>query len=125
LYAVVVSMAKRVHRDLGTLGLALCALFIVAAATMAWPIARSAAGPYATDIAPIAVSLTATGCAAFAARRSRHDRAMRLTWCWLAAALVVRALADLSWAWIDLVQHRDPFPSVADIGYLLFFPALL
>ncbi len=46
----------------------------------------------------------------------------RKAWMIIAAAMFFNTLGDLSWSVIELVFHQDPFPSVADIGYLMFYP---
>lgn len=43
-------------------------------------------------------------------------------WTLLAAALVFNTFGEASWAVIEVVLHQNPFPSVADIGYLAFYP---
>ncbi|MDQ1262710.1 MAG: Hybrid sensory histidine kinase BarA, partial [Euryarchaeota archaeon] len=46
----------------------------------------------------------------------------RKAWMIIAAAMFFNTLGDLFWSVIELVLHQDPFPSVADIGYLMFYP---
>jgi len=43
-------------------------------------------------------------------------------WTLLAAALIFNTFGEASWAVIEVVLHQNPFPSVADIGYLAFYP---
>ncbi len=61
-----------------------------------------------------AVALFCTGC--------RSTGRARKAWMVIAAALFFNTLGDLSWSVIELIFHQDPFPSVADIGYLMFYP---
>ena len=56
----------------------------------------------------------------YTARRS-VGRA-RKAWIMIAAAMLFNTLGDLSWSVIEFVLHQNPFPSVADIGYLMFYP---
>jgi signal transduction histidine kinase len=49
----------------------------------------------------------------------QHRDAMKKMWFWLAMALVSLAIADCVWAYLELVLKIDPFPSVADIFYVL------
>ena len=56
----------------------------------------------------------------YTARRSA-GRA-RKAWIMIAAAMLFNTLGDLSWSVIEFVLHQNPFPSVADIGYLMFYP---
>jgi len=46
----------------------------------------------------------------------------RKAWIMIAAAMLFNTLGDLSWSVIEVVLHQNPFPSVADIGYLMFYP---
>ncbi|MHB8119361.1 MAG: hypothetical protein ACYDHX_11625, partial [Methanothrix sp.] len=56
----------------------------------------------------------------YTARRS-VGRA-RKAWIMIAAAMLFNTLGDLSWSVIEFVLHQNPFPSFADIGYLMFYP---
>ena len=60
-----------------------------------------------------------------AARSARHPSVAR-AWRLFAAAFVAYALADLAWFLIEVVQGRVvPTPSVADLGYLAFYPLMV
>jgi len=61
-----------------------------------------------------AVALFCTGCRS----AGRSGKA----WMVIAAAMFFNTLGDLSWSVVELVLHQDPFPSIADIGYLMFYP---
>jgi hypothetical protein len=54
---------------------------------------------------------------------ARHSQG-RSKWAWmlLAAALLANSLGEAVWAVLEIVFHEDPFPSLADIGYLAFYP---
>lgn len=56
----------------------------------------------------------------YTARRS-VGRAKK-AWMLIAAAMLFNTLGDLSWSVVEFVLHQNPFPSVADIGYLMFYP---
>lgn len=43
-------------------------------------------------------------------------------WLVLAAALAFNTFGEAAWGVIEVVLHQNPFPSVADVGYLLFYP---
>ncbi len=60
------------------------------------------------------VSLFCAGC--------RSAGKTRKAWMIIAVAMLFNTLGDLSWSVIELVLHQNPFPSVADIGYLMFYP---
>jgi diguanylate cyclase (GGDEF)-like protein len=46
----------------------------------------------------------------------------RRPWLWLAAGFACYLAGDLSWVYITHLLGEVPFPSVADIAYLLFYP---
>lgn len=56
----------------------------------------------------------------YTARRSA-GRA-RKAWIMISAAMLFNTLGDLCWSVVEFVLHQNPFPSVADIGYLMFYP---
>jgi diguanylate cyclase (GGDEF)-like protein len=117
-----------IHRTIASLGrngLLLCGGILVVAVAATWSPGTGASRDYLSDLMPVAVAAGAGGCAALVGSRSPSGSGMRRTWYWLAVALLLRAAADATWAWIELVQHRSPFPSLADVGYVLFYPALL
>lgn len=57
-------------------------------------------------------------------RAARLPYGRRLPWLLLALGQGAAVAGDLLWNWIDYVEHRDPFPSVADIAYLAEYPLL-
>ncbi len=46
----------------------------------------------------------------------------RRAWTVLAIAMIFDAFGEGSWAIIEIVLHQNPFPSIADAGYLMFYP---
>lgn len=50
----------------------------------------------------------------------RHQGAMRRAWAWMAMAFLAYTVGDLVWAYLELVLQAEPFPSVADLFYILF-----
>jgi diguanylate cyclase (GGDEF)-like protein len=80
---------------------------------------------YVADLGPVALGAVATGAAAAAARGQRSDPRVARAWWFIALALALRTAADAVWSGLELVAHTSPFPSVADIGYSLFYPAVL
>jgi PAS domain S-box-containing protein len=73
-----------------------------------------------TDIISIAGSLLAAASMFLVARHSRGRS--KNAWMLLAVSLIVNALGEISWTVIEVIFHEDPFPSIADIGYLAFYP---
>ncbi|HPT36801.1 MAG TPA: ATP-binding protein [Methanothrix sp.] len=54
---------------------------------------------------------------------ARHSAGRaRKAWLLLAVALAFNALGETAWSVIEVIFHEDPFPSLADIGYLAFYP---
>ena len=52
-------------------------------------------------------------------------RRARVAWRTVALAMFFYAGGDILWAYYELVLGIDPFPSLADVGYLLFYPTLM
>jgi diguanylate cyclase (GGDEF)-like protein/PAS domain S-box-containing protein len=64
--------------------------------------------------------------AAFIASHRASSRASRGAWALIGLGFVAYAFGDLAWFWFEVVEGvAVPFPSVADIGYLGFFPLML
>ncbi len=70
-------------------------------------------------ISPIVAGL-ATYCLILAAARSTGK--MRTAWGLMAAALFSAALADITWGILETSLGIVPFPSIADVFYMLFYP---
>ncbi|MCV7435075.1 putative bifunctional diguanylate cyclase/phosphodiesterase [Mycolicibacterium bacteremicum] len=79
-------------------------------------------GPVA-DFGSVVIGAAGTLCNLIARRALRTSDARR-TAALLAVALACWTAGDLAWAFSAQVFGRAPFPSVADIGYLLFYVAL-
>ncbi len=56
------------------------------------------------------------------AARSTAFRRTRLAWLLIALGMSIYASGDGAWAWISIIQHSNPFPSVADVAYVAFYP---
>ena len=72
-----------------------------------------------TDLAQLGAAAAACGTAARAAVRSTG----RFRTMWIATSFACGAWAagEAVWSWYEIVQHSDtPFPSLADVGFLLF-----
>lgn len=94
---------------------------------VAWFVLSGATGPtrtFVSDAAYLPLGAAGLVLAARAAWRAPHRRD-RLVWALIAFALVCRLQGDGSWWWLEAVDHRSPFPSVADIGYNGFYPVLI
>ena len=79
-----------------------------------------------TDWAKFPINLLATACLFYAARLSLSvSRKVFLAWMMMALGQLSFALGDGIWAYIETVQKQSPFPSPADIAYLLTYPLLM
>ena len=66
----------------------------------------------------LAAVLASVGCA-LAARRTRDQR--RRAWRWLSVGAASWAAGQAVWSYYEIVLDREvPFPSLADVGFLLF-----
>lgn len=50
------------------------------------------------------------------------NRKVALAWFFIALSCLVWAMADTTWAVLELILHEEPFPSIADLFYLLYYP---
>ena len=80
------------------------------------PNSRMVFGDLASPIIELVVIISLS----YAAYRSQGR--MRVAWLMIALAVMSYALGDVIWAVLELVYNQNPFPSVADLFYLLFYP---
>lgn len=114
---------RRLHNEHGAWGAAVLCAAIVAGiwSTVA---TQSQLTSYLSDLLPVGFAALATTCALLAAR-SCHDVRVARAWRFVTAAMLFRMVGDGIWAWLELVEHTSPFPSLADVGYIAFYPAVL
>jgi diguanylate cyclase (GGDEF)-like protein len=75
------------------------------------------------NFSSIVFNLLATIALYMAARRSRVvSRRLYFAWGILALAQLSFSLGDIAWAVLELKLGISPFPSIADVFYLLFYP---
>jgi len=55
------------------------------------------------------------------AAKNMEGRA-KSAWLIMAIAMLFESFAEGTWAFIEVVLQEDPFPSVSDFGYLMFYP---
>jgi diguanylate cyclase (GGDEF)-like protein len=60
-----------------------------------------------------------------AKRSSAYSKRLGFAWWTITLAIFFYALGDISWALLELWLKELPFPSVADIFYLIYYPAFL
>jgi diguanylate cyclase (GGDEF)-like protein len=78
------------------------------------------------ELALLPIGAAATVLALRVARRRDLDPRLRRAWGWIAAAFALNWAGDTLWVLYDLPSGGDvPFPSVADLGYLAFYPCLM
>jgi PAS domain S-box-containing protein len=78
-----------------------------------------------TDLSFPLVGTLALALAVQAVRRTRLASGEHVAWALLAAALAAYMAGDVLWAAIELSSGETPGASVADVGYLLFYPVAL
>lgn len=107
------------------------ATWVSATVAVAFVIWQATASPAAgarevvSDLLPIPLALTATVLAVLAARHAVDDRPTYRAWLVIAVGFAFYGLGDALWAYCELVRDSSPFPSVADAGYLAFYPMVL
>ena len=78
------------------------------------------------DVALLPLDLLAVlACVAAGLLPPGLDRRIRLGWCLVGLAFLMRFGGDGTWWWLEVVQDDEPFPSLADAFYLLFVVVLL
>lgn len=78
-----------------------------------------------SDAAFLPLSLAGAILAWRAARASKTDARTRQAWVILGVAFLCYWVGDLLWFYFENFRTSPPFPSVADAGYLAFYPLLL
>jgi hypothetical protein len=84
-----------------------------------------------SDIAQAVVPLAAAGACFHAARRTPYGfgrawtGSLRRAWRLLGAACLSWGLGQVVWTYFELVAKTDPFPSLADVGFLCTVPLLV
>jgi diguanylate cyclase (GGDEF)-like protein/PAS domain S-box-containing protein len=97
---------------------------IVSAVFLAW-IRFKWGGPQGTvrfdDLGEAVIAYIAAAACAIAA--IRHKRQTRLAWALIAASAFAWATGEVAWSYYELLRGQAvPFPSYADLGYLLAVP---
>jgi diguanylate cyclase (GGDEF)-like protein/PAS domain S-box-containing protein len=76
------------------------------------------------DAAFIPLGIVAIGFALLAARSS-GDVAARRAWIVVGGAFAAYAFGDTAWFFVEVILGEQPYPSIADAGYIAFYPLLL
>jgi diguanylate cyclase (GGDEF)-like protein len=80
---------------------------------------------FADILSPLADLLAVAALFLTARKLAQQSRSLAASWGMLCLATLFYALGDLSWAVLELVLNEPPFPSIADLFYLLYYPLLL
>ena len=76
-----------------------------------------------TDWAAVAINLVAALCLLYAARVSLSvGKRVFFAWMMMSLGQLCFVTGDAIWAYIETVQMKDPFPSLADIPNLMTYP---
>ncbi|MGB9980064.1 PAS domain S-box protein [Methanobacterium sp.] len=76
-----------------------------------------------SDIVSPAIELSAAFSLLYVVKLSSiKEKHIKIAWIILGISVLCYAIGDSIWAFIELVLHQEPFPSIADVFYLLFYP---
>jgi diguanylate cyclase (GGDEF)-like protein len=79
-----------------------------------------------SDIAAPIIDLLVFAALFFAAKQSSvQSRRLGIAWGLIASSVLAYALGDITWTILELGLSEPPFPSLADLFYLLYYPLLL
>ena len=76
------------------------------------------------DATQIPLDVLGTSYALLAARRGQTT-GVRRAWLVIGLALAAYTSGDVAWFCLEVVVRTRPYPSIADVGYLAFYPLLL
>lgn len=75
------------------------------------------------DVAFPIIELLVISTLFYAAYNSKkQEKNLKIAWTLMALAFLSYALGDITWAVLELGLNQTPFPSVADVFYLAFYP---
>ncbi len=95
------------------------ATMVVSAVVLLSPLAPTRFGFYFDDLGELVAAAVAAGAALWRSRSAPSPK-LRRSWLLMALASASWTVGEGLWSWFELGQGKDPFPSVADIGYLGF-----
>ena len=79
-----------------------------------------------SDVASPVIDLLASAVLFIAAKRSAsQSKRLGVAWGMMALSTLAFALGDVSWAIMELGLEEPPFPSIADVFYIAYYPLLL
>jgi PAS domain S-box-containing protein len=75
------------------------------------------------DLSPIVIDLLVILTLFYATSRSKYyGRRVQMAWMFIALAFSFYTIGDILWAILELGFNQNPFPSIADGFYLIFYP---
>jgi two-component system cell cycle sensor histidine kinase/response regulator CckA len=77
---------------------------------------------FSTLAAPVETLLAVAGLLWAARRSALYSRELLLAWSLLVAAHVAWLVGDIVWVVLEVGLGLDPYPSIADVFYLLYYP---
>ena len=78
------------------------------------------------DVAALVVDFLASTALFLAARKTAsYSKRIAVAWGLIGCAIFAFALGDTVWAILELGLKKPPFPSIADVFYLAYYPSLL
>ena len=120
------AILSRVHRP-GITPIIAALIVAYGAATVAWQVLRTgdpADEMLLLDFIDVPLSAVAVAAALLAARRAPTVGGRR-AWLLIGPSFAAFGLGDVAWAYMETALGGAPFPSIADLGYLAFYPLLL
>jgi serine phosphatase RsbU (regulator of sigma subunit)/anti-sigma regulatory factor (Ser/Thr protein kinase)/PAS domain-containing protein len=75
-----------------------------------------------TNVHTIISDIFSTFCLFYGAYNSRYYRRMYIAWTIIALSRLSFTIGDITWGIIETVMHQSPYPSIADVGFLGFYP---
>lgn len=112
----------------GGWGIAALAATAYVAAYVLWTIFRWGSDDSITlisDLAILPLSLFAALAALSASRRVRHEPHLQRAWQFIGLSALSLFIGDAIWFVYEIILAQEPFPSIADFFYLLFYPLVL
>jgi diguanylate cyclase (GGDEF)-like protein len=81
--------------------------------------------PILSSVGLIIYNLIFSGLGFYLAFRPTSDHRLRRAWLFLSLAAISNAIAEGLWLYYESILGIDPFPSLADLFYLLYYPLTL
>ncbi len=76
-----------------------------------------------SDIFTPIINILVVLCLFYAAKRSKiYGKRIYRAWILLACAQLIFAFGDISWLIVEVVLAQNPFPSAADVFYVIYYP---